>query len=532
MTPIYLKHLCKEQKLYQTPSLNDRLYLHFKGFVKIEGLDEYTGLRTLWLEGNGINEISGLDSQLELRCLFMQQNCIQTISNLSHLEFLDTLNLSNNLIKKIDVGALSALKNMKTLQLAHNFLRAKDDLKGLTDCPSISILDLSHNKLEDPEILDTLRNLPNLAVLNLMSNTVISKIENYRKTFISNIKSLTYLDDRPVFDNERLATEAWARGGIEAEREERNRQREEQRVEQNRNFEALRRLQEEARQCRIETFGPDTEPVFSVPLTKFRDEQLGKIAESAEPVSELSHAAKDIVETKAENESLNVRTTISPKDTVINNVISTSSTVPVRGFAELDVTGKILSVEKPEQNDSQPVEKIKIPGVSTPPSKPLISELNDVPELETMTNAVENLSLGTDDIDSADQPDPNWISLIKSATKADDEAREKLENSESSVTMERLFRTTGTVKPCSSTKANRPLIVEVEEEMEIIETPLSKINNARSKVLANRKIIEEVEAGDKEEIFKFDEEALGTGMKSDHREIIIEEVEENEEINV
>jgi dynein assembly factor 1 len=72
-----------------------------------------------------------------------------------------------------------------------------------------SILDLSFNKLDDPTIIDILAEMPKLAVLNLMSNPVISKIKNYRKNMISRCKHLTYLDDRPVFDKERLAVEAW-----------------------------------------------------------------------------------------------------------------------------------------------------------------------------------------------------------------------------------------------------------------------------------------------------------------------------------
>lgn len=71
------------------------------------------------------------------------------------------------------------------------------------------ILDLSFNKLEDPEIVSIFEQMPNLAVLNLMSNPVIRKIQNYRKAMISKCKSLTYLDDRPVFEKERLAVEAW-----------------------------------------------------------------------------------------------------------------------------------------------------------------------------------------------------------------------------------------------------------------------------------------------------------------------------------
>ena len=42
-----------------------------------------------------------------------------------------------------------------------------------------------------------------------MSNPVIPKIQNYRRNMISKLKKLTYLDDRPVFEKERLATEAW-----------------------------------------------------------------------------------------------------------------------------------------------------------------------------------------------------------------------------------------------------------------------------------------------------------------------------------
>ena len=43
VTPKVLKKLIKEQELFKTPELNDKLYIHYHGFEKIEGLEEWTG---------------------------------------------------------------------------------------------------------------------------------------------------------------------------------------------------------------------------------------------------------------------------------------------------------------------------------------------------------------------------------------------------------------------------------------------------------------------------------------------------------
>ncbi|XP_061682537.1 dynein axonemal assembly factor 1 [Syngnathoides biaculeatus] len=221
MTKTFLKDHCKQYKLYSTPCLNDTLYLHFKGFNTIENLEDYTGLKCLWLESNGLHQIGNLNAQVDLRCLFLQQNLIHKLENLESLKSLCTLNVSNNYIQTIE--NISCLPNLNTLQIAHNKLERIGDIEHLSQCRSISVLDLSHNLLNDPDIIHVLEDMPDLRVLNLMGNEVVKKIPNYRKTLIVRLKQLTFLDDRPVFPKDKACAEAWALGGIEEERKERER---------------------------------------------------------------------------------------------------------------------------------------------------------------------------------------------------------------------------------------------------------------------------------------------------------------------
>lgn len=209
MTKQYLRKLCKDNGLYTTPSINDKLYLHYRGFNTITNLEEYTGLRAIWLEGNGITKIENLSNQSNLRTLYLHENLIEKIENLDMNLELDTVNLSKNYIKKIE--NLSQLTKLSTLILSHNYLTNYESVQHLLELKSLQTIDLQYNKINDVEIVNILSTLPDLRVIYLMGNPVVKDIKNYRKTIISKCKQLKYLDDRPVFEEERRRVDAWAK---------------------------------------------------------------------------------------------------------------------------------------------------------------------------------------------------------------------------------------------------------------------------------------------------------------------------------
>lgn len=207
MSKPLLRKLCKEHSLYTTPSINDKLYLHYKGFSSIQNLEEYTGLKVLWLEGNGISKITGLENQVLLKSLYLHENLIESIENLEMQKDLDNINLSKNYIKKIE--NLAHMTKLTSLNMAHNLLANADSIKHILQIPSLQTVDLQHNKIDDPSIVDIVAELPDLRVLYLQGNPAVKHIRNYRKTIIARCKQLKYLDDRPVFDDERRRIQVW-----------------------------------------------------------------------------------------------------------------------------------------------------------------------------------------------------------------------------------------------------------------------------------------------------------------------------------
>eukprot|EP00613_Pedinella_sp_CCMP2098_P041589 CAMPEP_0171796232 /NCGR_PEP_ID=MMETSP0991-20121206/69204_1 /TAXON_ID=483369 /ORGANISM="non described non described, Strain CCMP2098" /LENGTH=411 /DNA_ID=CAMNT_0012406997 /DNA_START=18 /DNA_END=1254 /DNA_ORIENTATION=+ len=246
MTPETLMKLCESHGGFETPNLNSNLYAHFKGFQRIQNLEPYTELKALWLESNGLQKLEGLNTLTKLRCLYVQQNLLTRIENVQCLvrtlkcaqaaksshpdrecpvsDVSQDLDISQNRLTKLEgIGVLPLLSN---LNASKNFLIDGESIQEIGLCQVLSTLDLSNNSLEGDAVTDIICQTPALLSLNLTGNPVMSTPQ-LRKKMICRISKLAYLD-RPVFEAERLAAEAWGRGGREAEVEARANYREAQ----------------------------------------------------------------------------------------------------------------------------------------------------------------------------------------------------------------------------------------------------------------------------------------------------------------
>ncbi|EPY27950.1 hypothetical protein STCU_04754 [Strigomonas culicis] len=111
---------------------------------------------------------------------------------------------------------------LRTLNLSNNRLSEFTDVLPLLAYHAITTLDLSNNQLHDGEgLLLVLEKLPRLLSLRLQGNPLTRTLRRYRQRILSHCKRLVYLDDRPVFEEERRLVTAWAKGGDAAVNKER-----------------------------------------------------------------------------------------------------------------------------------------------------------------------------------------------------------------------------------------------------------------------------------------------------------------------
>ncbi len=134
-------------------------------------------------------------------------------------------------------------------------------MSHLVDCPSITNVDLSSNELkEETVITEALGKMKSLVACNMDGNPMVREVGNFRKKMINAVKKLRYMD-RPVFDNERAAAEAWAEGGYELERKVKAEWAEKKRDSERQSLQDFRDWQAEIRRKKAEELknGPSEE---------------------------------------------------------------------------------------------------------------------------------------------------------------------------------------------------------------------------------------------------------------------------------
>jgi len=185
-----------------------------------------------------------------MKCLYVQENCIREISGLDKMTDLRNINLTQNWITKIE--GFDNNPQVSSLQIKGNNVgqNGLSDIEYLPKMPALSSLDISDNKIDCEEWDDFVKILEQckaLKVLYLMGNPIVKKIPSYRKTLIARLPTLTFLDDRPVFPEDRIYAEAWFTGGVDAERAARKKWKEDEAAKQRANTLAFREMIDRAK---------------------------------------------------------------------------------------------------------------------------------------------------------------------------------------------------------------------------------------------------------------------------------------------
>lgn len=180
-------------KCLEELELYDNLIKH------LEGLEEFTELRSLDLSYNKLKHIKNISSLRKLDHLYFVQNRLTKIENLEELRNLVYLELGANRIREIEgldtltnlqylwlgqnkiseLKNLHCLTNLRTLSIQANRLTS---LHGIEDLHQLTELYVSDNRISS---LEPLRNNTQLSILDFQSNPISS---------LSGIEGLTALE--------------------------------------------------------------------------------------------------------------------------------------------------------------------------------------------------------------------------------------------------------------------------------------------------------------------------------------------------
>lgn len=162
------------------------LDLDKQGISDLSGLEYFTGLERLKLQGNQIQDLKPLQNLTHLTELWLRKNKVTDLTPLQGLTELKTLLLTNNAVN--DLQPLKGLQNLDQLVFENNKVK---DLTPLKDLHNLTSLDVSGNSVVD---LTPLAGLSKLKWL---------KANNCNLTKLPDFKNLTELYDLRL-DNNRI----------------------------------------------------------------------------------------------------------------------------------------------------------------------------------------------------------------------------------------------------------------------------------------------------------------------------------------
>eukprot|EP00397_Hematodinium_sp_SG-2012_P033588 GEMP01035907.1.p1 GENE.GEMP01035907.1~~GEMP01035907.1.p1 ORF type:complete len:279 (+),score=28.01 GEMP01035907.1:49-885(+) len=135
MTAHNVRQLCARNQGYDSPELNDVLYLQCAGLTSIATgiLDPYINVQSLFLQENNLNQIENLHMLPKLRSLYLNANRIDQVENVASFPCLMILNLARSRITHIPSSCLPI--SLEQLNVSYNAIQSIHDLQGVFECP-------------------------------------------------------------------------------------------------------------------------------------------------------------------------------------------------------------------------------------------------------------------------------------------------------------------------------------------------------------------------------------------------------------
>ena len=112
-----------------------------KDIVRLDGIEQFSNLRVVYLSNNNIQNIQPLTKLPKLFSLDVSNNKLQSLNGLESLSVLNKLNVSSN--KLTDADVLQEVKSLKKLYISNNQLQS---LAFITRLNSLENLDAEGNQ--------------------------------------------------------------------------------------------------------------------------------------------------------------------------------------------------------------------------------------------------------------------------------------------------------------------------------------------------------------------------------------------------